>query len=100
VARQGCQRLCDRATRVMTDAPTPGGNARELIKATVDSIERLDGEIRGLNDDKRDVYAEAKGHGLDVRALKTVLRLRRMDTDERREQDQVVETYLHALGMS
>jgi len=84
----------------MTAAPAPGGNARELIKATVESIERLDGEIKGLNDDKRDVYAEAKGHGLDVKALKTVLRLRRMDVDERREQDHVVENYMHALGMT
>jgi uncharacterized protein (UPF0335 family) len=85
----------------MTDTPaTPGGNAMAILKATVERLEGLEGEIRGLNDDKRDVYAEAKGQGLDVKALKTVLRLRRQDVDERREQDQVVETYMHALGMT
>ena len=81
-------------------ATTPGNNARELIKATVEKLERLESEIAGLNDDKRDVYAEAKGHGLDVKALKTILRLRRQDVDERREQSHVVETYMRALGMA
>ena len=49
--------------------------------------------------DIRDVYAEAKGTGFDVKALRTIVRLRKQDTDERREQQAVLETYMHALGM-
>ncbi len=52
-----------------------------------------------LSDDVRDVYAEARGHGFDVKALKTVIRLRTQDAAERKEQEAVVETYMHALGM-
>ena len=49
--------------------------------------------------DIRDVYAEAKGSGFDVKALRVIVRLRKQDTDERREQQAILETYMHALGM-
>jgi len=45
------------------------------------------------------VYAEAKGRGIDVKALRAIVRLRKQDTDERREQQAILETYMHALGM-
>jgi uncharacterized protein (UPF0335 family) len=45
------------------------------------------------------VYAEAKANGFDVKALRTIVRLRKQDADERREQEAILETYLHALGM-
>ncbi|MGC1880063.1 MAG: GapR family DNA-binding domain-containing protein, partial [Pseudolabrys sp.] len=51
-------------------------------------------------DDIRDVYAEAKGTGFDTKALRTIVRLRKLDMDERREQQEVLDTYLHALGMA
>ena len=54
---------------------------------------------KAIADDIRDVYAEAKGSGFDVKALRVIVRLRKQDTDERREQQAILETYMHALGM-
>lgn len=73
--------------------------AKDHLKAFVERIERLDEELKAMNDDKSDVYAEAKANGFDVKALKRVIQLRRMDPDARKEQDAIVETYLQALGM-
>jgi len=73
--------------------------AKDQLKAFVERVERLEEEKKAISDDIRDVYAEAKGNGFDVRALRTVVRLRKQDVNERREQEAVLETYLHALGM-
>ena len=73
--------------------------AKDQLKAIVERIERLEEEKKATSDDIRDVYAEAKGNGFDAKALRTIVRMRKMDTDERREQQEVLETYLHALGM-
>jgi uncharacterized protein (UPF0335 family) len=73
--------------------------ARDQLKAIIERIERLEEEKKATSDDIRDVYAEAKGNGFDVKVLRTIVRLRKMDTDERREQEAVLETYMHALGM-
>jgi uncharacterized protein (UPF0335 family) len=73
--------------------------AKDHLKAFVERIERLEEEKKTIADDIRDVYAEAKGNGFDVKALRTVLRLRKQDVDERKEQEAILETYLHALGM-
>jgi len=74
--------------------------ARDQLKAIIERIERLEEEKKATSDDIRDVYAEAKGNGFDVKALRTIVRLRKLDTDERREQEAVLETYMHALGMT
>lgn len=73
--------------------------AKDQLRAFVERIERLDEEIKSLNDDKRDVYAEAKAMGFDTKALKGVIRLRKLDPQERREQEEILDAYLHALGM-
>jgi uncharacterized protein (UPF0335 family) len=73
--------------------------AKDQLKAIIERIERLEEEKKATSDDIRDVYAEAKGNGFDVTALRTIVRLRKQDTDERREQQEVLETYMHALGM-
>ena len=73
--------------------------AKDQLKAFVERIERLEEEKKATADDIRDVYAEAKGNGFDTRALRAIVRLRKMDMNERREQQEVLETYLHALGM-
>ncbi len=73
--------------------------AKDQLKAVIERIERLEEEKKATSDDIRDVYAEAKGNGFDVKALRTIVRLRKLDTDERREQQEVLDTYLHALGM-
>ena len=73
--------------------------AKDQLKAIIERIERLEEEKKATTDDIRDVYAEAKGTGYDIKALRTIVRLRKQDTDERREQQEVLETYMHALGM-
>ena len=72
---------------------------KEQLKAFIERVERLEEEKKAIADDIRDVYAEAKGSGFDVKALRAVVRLRKQDTDERREQQAILETYMHALGM-
>lgn len=73
--------------------------AKDQLKAFVERIERLDEEKKAIADDIKDVFAEAKASGFDVKALRAVIRLRRMDAAERQEQDAILETYMHALGM-
>jgi uncharacterized protein (UPF0335 family) len=73
--------------------------AKDQLKAIVERIEHLEEEKKALAGDIRDVYAEAKGNGYDVTALRTVIRLRKQDKHERAEQEAILETYLHALGM-
>ncbi len=73
--------------------------AKDHLKAFVERIERLEEEKKALADDIRDVYAEAKGDGFDIKALRTIVRLRKQDVEERREQEAILETYMHALGM-
>ena len=73
--------------------------AKDQLRAIVERIEHLEEEKKAISDDIRDVYAEAKGNGYDVTALRTVIRLRKQDKDERAEQEAILETYLHALGM-
>jgi len=73
--------------------------AKGQLKAFVERVEKLEEEKKAIADDIRDVYAEAKGNGFDIKALRTVVRLRKQDIDERKEQEAVLETYLHALGM-
>ncbi|HKA75377.1 MAG TPA: DUF2312 domain-containing protein [Xanthobacteraceae bacterium] len=73
--------------------------AKDHLKAFVERIERLEEEKKALADDVRDVYAEAKANGFDTKALRSVIRLRKQDVDERKEQEAILETYMHALGM-
>jgi uncharacterized protein (UPF0335 family) len=72
---------------------------KEQLKAFVERIERLEEEKKTISDDIRDVYAEAKGNGYDTKALRTVIRLRKQDANERSEQQAILDTYLNALGM-
>ena len=74
-------------------------NTDDRLRLLIERVERLEEEKKGIADDIRDVYAEAKGNGFDAKALRTIVRMRKMDVDERREQQDVLETYLHALGM-
>jgi uncharacterized protein (UPF0335 family) len=73
--------------------------AKDHLKAFVERIERLEEEKKTITDDIRDVYAEAKANGFDTKALRTVIRMRKEDADERKEHEAILETYLHALGM-
>ena len=73
--------------------------AKDHLKAFVERVERLEEEKKTIADDIRDVYAEAKANGFDVKAMRTVVRLRKLDVNERKEQEAILETYLNALGM-
>src|ERR1700721_135463 len=87
------------ATAAAKDEQTAHRFAKDQLKAFVERVERLEEEKKAIADDIRDVYAEAKGNGFDVKALRAVVRLRKQDVDERKEQEAILETYLHALGM-
>lgn len=84
-----------------TTPPAQGHNSQvmlaDVVKQYVRRLDNLDEEIKGLNDDKREVYAEAKANGLDPRVLKIVMRRRRQDPAERDEADALVATYERAL---
>jgi uncharacterized protein (UPF0335 family) len=73
--------------------------AKDQLKAIVERVERLEEEKKTLSDDIRDVYAEAKGNGFDIVAIRTIIRLRKQDANERAEQESITETYMLALGM-
>jgi uncharacterized protein (UPF0335 family) len=73
--------------------------AKDQLKAFVERVERLEEEKKAIADDIKDVYAEAKGTGFDVKALRTIVRLRKQDADERKEHESILDTYKHALGM-
>jgi uncharacterized protein (UPF0335 family) len=73
--------------------------AKDQLKSIIERIERLEEEKKTISDDIRDVYAESKGNGFDVKALRTIIRLRKQDPNERQEQETILETYMHALGM-
>ncbi len=73
--------------------------AKDQLRSIIERIERLEEEKKAISDDIRDVYAEAKGNGFDVKALRSIIRLRKQDADERQEHETILETYMHALGM-
>ena len=79
----------------MSEATT----ADEQLRLFIERIERLEEEKKGIADDIRDVYAEAKGNGYDVKALRTIVRMRKQDANERAEEETILETYMQALGM-
>ena len=74
--------------------------ARDQLKSIVERIERLEEEKQAIADDIKEVYAEAKGNGFDIKTLRQVIRLRKQDKAERQEQEALLDLYLHALGMS
>ena len=73
--------------------------AREQLRSIVERVERLEEEKKSISDDIRDVYAEAKGNGFDVKALRQIVRMRKQDAHERAEQEAVLDLYRAALGM-
>jgi uncharacterized protein (UPF0335 family) len=74
--------------------------ARDQLKSIVERIEKLEEEKLAIAEDIKEVYAEAKGNGFDIKTLRQVIRLRKQDKAERQEQEALLDLYLHALGMS
>ena len=75
----------------------PGGIAGARLLSFVERIENLDEEIKALTEAKKEVFAEAKGEGCDVKILKEVIRLRKQDQDERDERDSLLDLYMQAI---
>jgi uncharacterized protein (UPF0335 family) len=78
----------------MSDAVAP-----DLLKAFVERIERLEEEKASIAGDVKEVYAEAKAQGFDAKILRKVVALRKRDVAERREEEEILDLYLQALGM-
>ena len=76
-----------------------GGVAVDQLKSIIGRVEKLEEEKSGISADIRDVFAEAKGNGFDVKAIRTIIKMRKMDASEREEAETILDTYLHALGM-
>ena len=77
-----------------------GGIAGERLRSFIDRIERLEEEKAALSADIREVYSEAKANGFDTKIMRQVLKLRKLDKDDRQEQEHLLDLYLRALGMS
>ncbi|MEP1209460.1 MAG: DUF2312 domain-containing protein [Rhizobiaceae bacterium] len=73
--------------------------ARDQLRSIVERIERLEEEKKAIADDIKDVFAEAKGNGFDVKTLRTVVRMRKVEAAERQEQEAMLDLYMSALGM-
>src|SRR5487761_1352622 len=76
-----------------------GGIAGDRLRSFIERIERLEDERRALGEDIREVYSEAKGAGFDVKVMRQIVRIRKLDQNERDEQEALLETYMAALGM-
>lgn len=76
-----------------------GGVSGQRLKAYLDRIERLEEEKAGLGEDVKDIYAEAKATGFDTKTMRKLVRLRKMDAEKRREEDELLELYKAAIGL-
>lgn len=76
-----------------------GTVAADQLLNFIERIERLEEEKKGIADDIKDVYAEAKANGYDTKIMKMVVKLRAMEAASRQEQDAILETYRAALGL-
>jgi uncharacterized protein (UPF0335 family) len=74
--------------------------AADQLRLFIERIERLEEEKKGMADDIRDVYAEAKSQGFDSKTMRAIVRLRKMEKNARDEADALLETYRAALGMA
>ena len=76
-----------------------GGIAADRLRSLIERIERLEEEKKGISSDLRDIFAEAKGAGFDVKTMRTILKLRKMNAADRDEQEFLIETYRKALDL-
>lgn len=76
-----------------------GGVSGQRLKAFIERIERLDEEKAVLAEDIKDIFAEAKGTGFETTAMRKIIRLRKMDREKRREEEEILELYKAAIGL-
>ncbi len=82
-----------------TTSNDTGGVSGQRLKAFIERIERLEEEKGALAEDIKDIYAESKGVGFDTKTIRKVIRLRKMDLEKRREEEQMLELYKSAIGL-
>ncbi len=81
------------------DAKDVGGVAGKRLKSVIERVERLEEEKAALADDIKDVFGEAKATGFDVKIIRRIIKLRKMEVEKRREEDELLELYKSAIGM-
>ncbi len=79
--------------------PNIGDNSNEQLRSIVERVEKVNEDIKGLTDDRGDIFKEATANGFDAKALRKIIALRKLSADDRAAQDAVLETYMAALGM-
>lgn len=81
------------------EARDVGGVAGQRLRSFIERIERLEEEKAALMEDLKEVYGEAKGVGFDVKTMRKIVSLRKMDAEKRRESDELLDLYKSAIGM-
>lgn len=81
------------------EKPETGGIAADRLRSIIERIERLEEERKALASDIKDIYAEAKSAGFDVKVIRQLIRIRRQEPEEVEEQETLLDVYRHALGM-
>jgi uncharacterized protein (UPF0335 family) len=76
-----------------------GGIAGEQLRQYIQKIEKLESEKADIADNIRDAYAEAKANGFDAKVIREIIKIRKMDSNERAEKSELLDIYMHALGM-
>jgi len=77
-----------------------GNIAADRLRSIVERIERLEEEKRALSGDIKDIYAEAKGTGFDVKIMRKIISIRKQDREKRREEEEILDLYMAALGIN
>jgi len=95
---QGDSPMTDTMTSTETGTDV-GGIAADRLRSFIERVERLEEEKKGIQDDLKDIYAEAKGTGFEPRIIKQVVRLRKKAKEERQEEEELLELYKSAIGM-
>ena len=97
---QGARASRHNLTDGMEYKVSEGSIAADELRLLIERIERLEEEKKAMADDIRDVYAEAKARGYDAKAMRAVVRLRKMETQARQEAEAILDTYKAALGLA
>lgn len=82
-----------------TETATEKNVAADQLRLFIERVERLEEEKKGMSDDIRDVYSEAKAMGYDPKIMRQIVRLRKMEPHDRQEMQAILETYMSALGL-
>ena len=88
-----------KAVKDAMEGKSPDNVAGQRLLAFINRIERLEEEKKALGDDIKDIYAEAKGVGFDAKTIRKLVRLKKMDTQKRREEQELLETYAAAIQL-